>query len=325
MLICGFTGLLVAYEGSVDPINAWSIAADRIGAILIGIGCVTMLGAVVFPRYASDALRDALSNMFRDLAGYAAAALRLSPSPACSPNCAAIWWQSHFLRRLCSSAMFEGRIGWPDEGACSASSINSWQCSRWRVACSFAATYSTGGRPAVDWRLRPALESIARGSRKPEPIRRTARPAQWRGDIARSPPRSRRHRSRDRGNGRRGPVRPLANGVLILSASATCCDGLAIVVVAEAASLGAKGSNIGSPRAPRDDFRGQREAMLVGVQAALAIGLLSVFWLATGWSEGFTAISGGAIMLFWRQPGQPLAVPRTFLIWRAPASSCYLT
>jgi uncharacterized membrane protein YccC len=319
MLICGFTGLLVAYEGSVDPINAWSIAADRIGAILIGIGCVTMLGAVVFPRYASDALRDALSNMFRNLAGYAAAALRLSPSPGVFAEL-----RGNLVRQvisfdaLRSSAMFEG----PDRLA-SARGLQ-------RIVDQFLAVLSVGrglfarrdvfdqeGGQAVDLRLRPALESIAQRLEKAGADPSIWRdPAQWRGDLREA------HRDLDtaaadlEGMAGVAPFEPLANGVLILKRVGDLLDGLAIVVVAEAASLGAKGSNIGSPRIARDDFAEQREAMLVGVQAALAIGLLSLFWMATGWSEGFTAISGGIITLLLavNQDNQQ-AVPRTFLIW----------
>jgi uncharacterized membrane protein YccC len=61
---------------------------------------------------------------------------------------------------------------------------------------------------------------------------------------------------------------------------------------------------------------GRQEALLVAVRAALAMLLLSGFWMATGWSRGFTAVSGGAIMLFFGvNQDNPQAGGRTYLVW----------
>ncbi len=63
-------------------------------------------------------------------------------------------------------------------------------------------------------------------------------------------------------------------------------------------------------------FQGRPEALLLAIRAALAMLLLSGFWMATGWSEGFTAVSGGAIMLFFGvNQDNPLAGARSYLIW----------
>ena len=63
-------------------------------------------------------------------------------------------------------------------------------------------------------------------------------------------------------------------------------------------------------------YPGRQEALLLAIRAALAMLLLSGLWLATGWSEGFTAVSGGAIMLFFGvNQDNPLAGGRTYLVW----------
>jgi len=78
VLLAGYTMLLVAYEGSADPLHAWSIAIDRTTAILIGIACATLASTIILPRYAGDVLREAQANTFVSLANYVATALRLS-------------------------------------------------------------------------------------------------------------------------------------------------------------------------------------------------------------------------------------------------------
>ena len=78
----GYTMLLVAYEGSTHPLNAWSIAADRIAEILIGIACGALASVIILPRYAGDALREAQANTVSGLAHYVATALHLSTPAA---------------------------------------------------------------------------------------------------------------------------------------------------------------------------------------------------------------------------------------------------
>jgi uncharacterized membrane protein YccC len=107
-LLAGYTMLLVAYEGSTDPLRAWSIAIDRTTEILIGIGCATLTSTIVLPRYAGDVLREAEDHTLAGLAGYVAAALRLS-TPA------AVFMQLRqrmvtevvSFEALCSFALFE--------------------------------------------------------------------------------------------------------------------------------------------------------------------------------------------------------------------------
>ena len=91
-----------------------------------------------------------------------------------------------------------------------------------------------------------------------------------------------------------------------------------MVVVEEAASLGGRDARTPSRSDDPPDFEGRQEALLSAARAALAILMLSVAWMATGWSEGFTAVSGGAIMLFFAvNQDNPEASARTFLVWSA--------
>ena len=84
VLLGGYTMLLVAYEGSTHPLNAWSIAADRIAEILIGIASGAVASVIILPRYAGDALRDAQASTVSGLAHYVATALHLSTSAGLS-------------------------------------------------------------------------------------------------------------------------------------------------------------------------------------------------------------------------------------------------
>ena len=115
------------------------------------------------------------------------------------------------------------------------------------------------------------------------------------------------------------PFEPLANGLLILQRVRDLLHGLAMAVVTEAATFGNGGAARRRGR-QQVDPQARREALLLGVRAALAMLLLSALWVATGWSEGFTAVSGGAIMLFFGvNQDNPQAGARSYLVWSSIA------
>ena len=96
----------------------------------------------------------------------------------------------------------------------------------------------------------------------------------------------------------RVPLDLLANGLLILHRAGDLLHGLSMVMVAEQATLlaTARGRRPGRwKRLAPSDHRG---AMLQGMRAALALLAVSVFWAATAWSAGFSAIVGLVLMLF---------------------------
>lgn len=321
VLLGGYTALLVAYEGSLDPAHAWIVAADRIGAILVGIACITVAGIAVLPRYAGDALREGLRRTFRGLSAYVSTALRLSERPVVFAR-----MRAQMVREvvafdaLRSYAVFEA----PDMRA------NSRHLERivteLLVVLSVARglfvrldAFSESGGEAVEARLRPTLQEIARRVEQA-----AADPAIWR-DTARfraelrEAHRALRQAAADlEGMAGSVPFDPLANGLLVVNRVGGLLDRLAMVVVAESASLRAGAA----PRRPRRPARagpdGRQEALLLAVRAASSIALLSILWIATGWDEGFTAISGGIITLLLavNQDNQQAAA-RTYLIWTA--------
>jgi uncharacterized membrane protein YccC len=328
-MLCGYTMLLVAYDGSTTPLNAWSIAADRTTEILIGNACATLASVIILPRYAGDALREAQANTFRDLAHYVAYALRLS-TPA------AVFAQ---LRRqmvtkvvsfdaLCSSAMFEAPEMRADEAALRRT------VREFLVALSIARglfvrldEFNTDAARMVLDRIRPTLEAIAARIERiaADPAERRE-PHRLRREILDARVALKRTTAGIEAIAGAAAFDPLTEAVLILRRVGDLLHSLSMVVVTEAASLRGGGAAAQSRRRAPREAHDRREPLLLGIRAALAVLLLSVIWLATGWNEGFTAVSGGAIMLFFGvNQDNPLAGARTFVVWAsAGILSAYL-
>lgn len=321
-LLAGYTALLVSYEGSSDPLNAWSIAADRVLEILIGIACVTAASTIVMPRYAGDALRAALSRTFTSLATYAATAFRLATPPAAfAAMRRRMIAEVVSFDALRSYAVFEA----PEMR------VDAWALRRtvreFLVVLSVARglyvrldDFREAGSQMVLERIRPTLDAAA-GRLE----RIAADPSAW-SDRRRL----RRHLLDQRLALRDAerkiedmagsvPVDALANGLLILRRSGDVLHELSMVVVAESASLRrAPSAPTGQPVRPRPDPGDRKEALLIALRAMTALSLLSAFWLATAWNMGFTAVSGGSIMLFFAvNQDNPQAGARAFLIWSA--------
>jgi uncharacterized membrane protein YccC len=319
MLLAGYTVLLVAYEGSNQPLAAWSIASDRTLEILIGIVCSTAASVIVFPRYASDVLDQSMARTIGNLASYVATALRLSTPLAVFAR----------LRRrmvaevvsfdaLRSYTLFETPEMRVDH-----------QCLQ-RTVREFLAVLSIGrglffrldafdkaGAQLVLERLRPTVDSIAaqveRFAADPAALRERRR---LRRELVSARAALRRAAANLEGMAGRVPFDPLANALLILNRVGDLLHGLAMAVTTHAASFRSAGpSRLSSHQEPAD-FPRRQEALLVAVRAGLAVLLLSVMWTATGWNEGFTAVSGGATMLFFGvNQDNPQATARSFLVW----------
>jgi uncharacterized membrane protein YccC len=319
VVLAGYTALLVAYEGSSQPLSAWSIATDRTLEILIGIACSTAASVVVFPRYASDVLDRSMARTIGSLAGYVATAMRLSTPLAVFAR----------LRRrmvgdvvsfdaLRSYTLFETPEMRVDEARLR------------RSVREFLAVLSIGrglffrleafGRDDAQLmleRLRPPLETIAlqldRFAADPAAPRerrllrhelRSARAALTRAaaDLE--------------GMAGRVPFAPLANALLIVTRVGDLLHGLAMAVGTHAASFRGAGPRAQSSVPEPVDVRRRQEALMVAVRAGLVVLLLSILWLATGWNEGFTAVSGAATMLFFGvNQDNPQAAARAYLVW----------
>jgi uncharacterized membrane protein YccC len=89
-----------------------------------------------------------------------------------------------------------------------------------------------------------------------------------------------------------------------------------MVAVIETTSLRNRRSTSRTRRSEPPDSEGRREALWVAIRAATAMLALSCWWIVTGWDQGFTAVSGGAIMLFFGvNQDNPQAAGRTYLVW----------
>src|SRR5262249_12656444 len=112
------------------------------------------------------------------------------------------------------------------------------------------------------------------------------------------------------------PFDPLADGLLILNRVRDLLHSLAMVVVTGAASRRNRSTPARTRRHEQREPQGRMEALLVAIRAGLAMLLLGSVWMATGWNEGFTAVSGGAIMLFFGvNQDNPQAGARSYLVW----------
>jgi len=319
MLLAGYTALLVAYDGSNQPLAAWSIASDRTLEILIGIACSTAASVIVFPLYASDVLEQSMARTIGNLASYVATALRLSTPLAVFAR----------LRRrmvgevvsfdaLRSYTLFETPEMRVDQ-----------QRLR-RTVREFLAVLSIGrglffrldafdkaGAQLILERLRPTLDSIAeqveRFAADPNAIRERRR---LRRELVSARIDLRRAAAELEGMAGRIPFDPLVNALLILNRVGDLLHGLAMAVTTHAASFRKDAPPGPNSRREPVNFRGRQEALLIAIRAGLAVLLLSVLWMATGWNEGFTAASGGATMLFFGvNQDNPQATARSYLVW----------
>jgi len=300
-LLAGYTALLVGYEGAAAPTGAWLIAIDRTSEILIGIACTAVVSLLILPRHAGDVLRGSLAGTFAGLARYAAAAMRRTTPMdrfiALRRRMVGAVIQFDALR---SYTRFESSDMRVDDAALR------------RVRREFLAVLAVARglyfrladsreteESIVLERLKPALEETAacleRIAADPGAM---ADPRRTR-DALLAARKMLGAAAEDLGaEVGKTPLDPLANGLLILHRAADMIHGLAMVMVAETATL-------------RATARGQRPLHLVGpaqsantgavvqgVRAALALLIISVFWASTTWSAGFWAITGLAVMLF---------------------------
>jgi uncharacterized membrane protein YccC len=320
-LLAAYTTVLVAYEGAVHPSDAWSVAVDRTSAILIGIACSTAASALIFPRYASEALQDALRSTFGGLCRYVAMALRLSTPTAVFADLRQLMVAEVIkFDALRSYSSFEAQERYADQ------LLLQRAVRKFLIVLSITravffrldAFDRNDGRRVLD-RIASTLTTISGR------IEKIAADAEAPGDLAGL----RRELIAAHGELRQAaagltdmagsePFDPLANGLLVINRVGEVLHGLAAVVVTEAATFrGGRSPARAQPTGGFDPLE-RREAFLLSIRASLTIVLLSAFWLASGWNEGFTAVSGGAIMLFFGvNQDDPIAAARDYLIGSA--------
>lgn len=317
VLLASYTMLLVGYDGSLDPLNAWTIAADRVAEILIGIAAVTTASVLIMPRYAGDVLRESLARTFSGLARYAATALTpgtpIATFVALRRKMVGEVLQFDALR---SYTVFESPEMHADDGALRRTIREFLRVLAIARGLYFRLDdFGDASAGAVLARLRPALDAVA------------ARLACIAGDPAAfAEPDRIRHELMDARRGLdeagadleamvgRAPFDQLANALLVVHRAGDMLHALSMVAVAEAASVraGPSPTRPSKPHAPGS----RREAALIGLRAALAVAVMTAFWMASAWNMGFTAVSGGAVMLFFAvNQDNPLPVAKSFMLW----------
>jgi uncharacterized membrane protein YccC len=297
-LIAGYSALLIGFEGLGSPNGAWMIAVDRSAEIVIGIGCSTAATLIIAPTYAGDMLRRSLRKTYAGLMNYAAKAVTIETTAASfsatrrqmladvaqfdslqsfaafeAPDMRALRGGMHYVMReflgiLAVARSLYVRIEGADHGD---------------------ATPAVERTERVLSETRLALEAIARMD--------MARDAtQVRRDLSAATTKLRQAREHLATEAGTVPFDQLANALLILSRTHDMIRRLALVMMVESASF-----RLGAPASRHERLRsvlGPTEAVLQALRAALALLLVTGFWQATGWSSGFSAVSGIAIVVF---------------------------
>lgn len=312
-MLAGYTAMLIALEGSADPTHAWSLAADRTGEIVIGIVCGTAASVLILPRYAGVVLRESLAQLFGQLCHFGATALHPNvPMATFSALRRAMVDGVTKFDALRSYAVFE------------APELRADDVLLRRVTREFLRVLAVarglfvriedfqveGAGPILD-RLRPAAQATAatleRIAADPNAF---ADPRRVRAELLKARAGLGAAATELEAMAGRVPFDPLADGLLILRRAGDLLHGLSMVMVSEQASLRVRSS--GRPRPVTPLPTAHREAMLIGLRSALGVILVCAFWAATEWTQGLSAATGFALILFFAvnqdRPGKS-AVP----------------
>ncbi len=321
-LIAGYTTALIGLEGAFNPTGAWQIAFDRIAEIVIGIVCVTAVSVLFFPRYAGVVLRERLAELFCRLCRYGAVALR--PATPFATFAA--------LRRemiagvvtfdaLRSYTMFEAPNLRADDAALRA--VVQEFLGVLAVARGLymrIEDFQVDEAGIVADRIRPVMEKTAATL----------------DDIAGGPDafadsHSVSSRLRDARAGidtatveleamaGHVPFEPLADGRLILGRTKDLLHSLSMVMESKTVGLAANRRNPTPIRPTTVASASIRlEALLQAIRSALVLILICAFWMATEWTDGFSAFIGAVIILFVAvNQDRPEKLGFAFLLWSA--------
>ncbi len=318
-LLAGYTALLVGLEGAFDPIHAWRLAFDRTAEIVIGIACITAVSVLVFPRYAGTVLREQLAALFRQLCHYGAVALRPeTPLPVFVTLRQAMVGAVVKFDALRSYTVFEAQEMRADDAT-----LRRMVHEFLRVLAVARGLYIRIERfqgdqasPIAD-RLRAAIAPVAASlDRIAGDPGAFADPHRIRAELLTARASLNTATAELEAMSGRVPLEPLADALLILRRAGDLLHGLSMVVVSEAASLRRTGKTDRARRVALVPVTARAEALLHAVRSALALMLLYGFWAATEWTEGFTAVSGLAIILFLAvNQDRPGKLGFAFLLW----------
>lgn len=318
-LIAGYTTALVGLEGAFNPTGAWQIALDRIAEIVIGIVCVTAVSLLFFPRYAGVVLREQLVSLFRGLCRYGAVALRpATPFATFAALRREMVAEVVTFDALRSYTMFEAPDMRADDVALR------------RIVQEFLSVlaiarglymrienFQIEGARFVTDRLQPVMEKTAamlddiademEAFADPDSVNSQLHAARASIDAA---------TAELEAMAGRAPFEPLADGLLILSRTKNLLHDLSIVAVSKMAAVSNKPNQGNQPISRQTGMR--VEALLQAIRSALVLVLTCIFWAATEWTEGFSAVVGVVIILFVAvNQDRPEKLGFAFLLWSA--------
>jgi uncharacterized membrane protein YccC len=294
--LAAFSGPLIGFESMAMPDRVWSLAADRVTEVGLGIVCVGVIHAVVLPRYAGDALTDALASTFAGLARYAAVTLRPgTPDSLFTDMRHRMSADVIKFDALRSYAAFQSPELRRDEAALSrvvraflgllsvarglhirledlrrhedAAMARLLDPVLVHVADLFAAIADDPGGPrsaAVDAALREARRVVGDAQGRLEALVGSA------------------------------PTEPLANGLLALHRTGDMIESLSRVVVAVRGPAPAEAAEPPTLAVLERDLGA---ALVQAVRAATALVVVGAYWIASAWTAGVPAITGLAIVM----------------------------
>ncbi|MBS7543294.1 FUSC family protein [Ancylobacter oerskovii] len=319
-LLAGYTALLVGLQGAADPAHAWRLAFDRTAELLIGIACITAVSVIVFPRYAGVMLREQLADLFGRLSHYGATALR--PATPLATFAA--------LRRTMVEAVvkFDALRSF---AAFEAPELRADDAMLKRMVREFLRVLAIarglyvriedfqveGSGPIVE-RLRPAMAATAAlFDRLAADPRAFATPHRTRSELLAARVALNEAAVELEAMAGSVPFQPLAEGLLILHRARDLLHGLSMVMVSEAAIMrGRRRAAQAEASIPVMPAASNAEALLLAIRSALALVVMCTLWAATEWTDGFDAVSGLAIILFFAvNQDRPGKLGFAFLLW----------
>ncbi|MGF7162667.1 putative membrane protein YccC [Rhodoligotrophos appendicifer] len=294
--LAAYSALLVGFGSAAQPDQAWNLAVDRITEVSLGIVCVGLVSALIFPRYASDSLRASMQVLFSSLAHYASMTLKAdTPAEAFAQTRRKMAADVIKFDALRSYAVFEtpelqtleeplSRMMRAFLGLLSVARglfvrLADLRCHEDRKMASHLD-------PTLE-EISALLESIAGDPMGPHGAGAQAALDRCRSIIAEA-------RSNLESMAGIAPLDPLADALLVIERTGDMVESLARVV---AAATGAPTAQASVPLIVAAIERNKRAALLQAARAAAAPSLIGVFWIATAWTAGAMAMTGLAVMM----------------------------
>ena len=288
-MLAGYSALLVGFEGMASPGGAWTIAIDRSAEILIGIGCSTAVTLALLPVYAGAILRGSMRQTFAGLADYAAEAL-----DAGTPLATFTATRSQMISNV---AKFDTLRSY---AAFEAPELRAEQGALRHVVRDFLGVLAVArslyfrlseldqqGTGQAFQYVKHLLEDVAASLRAVSTASSSAADSQRiQHDLLATRRKVREAQDTLTSLADGTSFHELADTLLILNLTNEMVQRLAMVMVAETAASQRRTRPARRHEKPEPAL-GMTEAVLQAARAGLALLLVTLFWVATGWSAGF--------------------------------------